>query len=669
MTKLSWLITVCAGVLATGCTAPDFDLPRASEAEPRTTSTWSSYGGKGGRKFAALDAITRDNVSELELAWTYKTGDVETVFQATPVLIDGRLLFCTQHNKVVALDPLTGGELWTLDPEIASDLRPANEFNCRAVTPWSPVPNKPDACPSRVFMATNDARLLAFSFVDGRRCPGFGENGEVNLAEGVGPIYWSGEYQITSPPAVAGELVIVGSAISDGNRLEAPSGVVRAFNARSGALVWAFDLAPPDFDYENGPVSRDGYALGTPNVWAPMSVDAERDLVFLPTGNPSPDYYRSGPIDMAHYGSAVVALKASTGEVVWHFNTVIRDFWDFDVPSQPVLAEFEINGERVAAVVQATKMGHIFVLDRETGEPLIDVAYREVPRHGPLADELSPVQPFPPAAFQVSRTYETGGSLLGLCDATDEVSVAGPVFTPITEQWTIGLPSNMGATNWGGVSVDERRGLIVVNTNSVPFRTKIFARADAKDLLDVLTDADRSADERRAARQQLSDRFDLPPGVELAPQYGVDYLMARHVYLDDTLGIPCVGTPLAEIMVIDVNQQEQVWRRPHGTLREVTFVPLEWGAPGMGGSLVTQTGLVFIGAAAEKRVRAYDVDTGAELWQHVIPFPANATPMTYTVSTEAGDVPFVVVAAGGDARGGIGGEGDYLVAFTLPREL
>ena len=257
--------------------------------------------------------------------------------------------------------------------------------------------------------------------------------------------------------------------------------------------------------------------------------------------------------------------------------------------------------------------------------------------------------------------------MLGLCDATDEASVAGPVFTPITEQWTIGLPSNMGATNWGGVAVDERRGLIVVNTNSVPFRTKIFARADAEDLLDVMRNANAPIEERRGAREKLNARFDLPPGVELAPQHGVDYLMARHVYLDDTVAIPCVGPPLAEVMVIDVNDEEQIWRRPHGTLREVTFVPLEWGAPGMGGSLITETGLVFIGAAAEKRFRAYDIDTGEELWQHAIPFPANATPMTYTVTTEAGDAPFVVVAAGGDARGGIGGEGDYLVAFTLPR--
>ena len=661
---MKYSLLLCVGFLITACAEPDFDRHLNDAAgEPRSTSEWSSYGGEDGRKFAALEQINKDNVENLELAWVYKTGTVETVFQATPVLVDGRLVFCTQFNKVVALDPKTGAELWTFDPQIDPELRPANEFNCRAVTP---VPEENAICPAQVFMATNDARLIAISAVDGSKCAEFGGGGQIALDEGVGELFWRGEYQVTSPPVVAGEVVIVGSAVSDGNRLEAPSGVVRGFDVATGDLVWAFDLAPPDFDYENGPVSSAGYALGTPNVWAPMSVDIVRDLVFLPTGNPAPDYYRSGEVNMAHYGASVVALRASTGQVVWHFNTVIRDFWDFDVPSQPVLADLSLGGEQVPVVIQATKMGHIFVLHRETGKPVVDVEYRDVPQAGPLAEQLSPIQPFPPAAFQVSRNYTKGESLLGLCDELDEASVAGPVYTPITEQWTIGLPSNMGATNWGGVSVDEARGLIVVNTNSVPFRTKIFPRAEAQDLVSVWRDGSRPVEERRAARQQLNERFDLPPGTEVAPQNGVDYMMARHTYLDPTVGIPCAGTPLAELMVIDIAGQTQTWRRPHGTLREIVFLPLKWGAPGMGGSLTTETGLIFIGAAAEKTFRAYDIDSGAELWQHRIPYPANATPMSYTVATDSGTKQFVVVAAGGDARGGIGGEGDYLVAFSLP---
>jgi quinoprotein glucose dehydrogenase len=643
---------------------PSFDDYSASEAVPRTTSSWSSYGGPGGRKFAPVEEIDRRNVGDLEPAWVYRTGDLADVFQATPVLVEGQLVFCSPFNKLIALDPSTGGELWAFDPEIDRALRPANEFNCRAVSPWQG--NSSDECAPRIFMATNDSRLIAVDAASGAPCTDFGRSGEVDLSEGVGGLLWAGEYQVTSPPAVTDDAVIVGSAISDGNRVHAPSGVVRAFDPRTGKLLWAFDLAPPDFDYANSPTSERGYALGTPNVWSAMSVDEERDMVFLPTGNPSPDYARTGEVDMAYYGSSVVALRASTGEVLWHFNTVIKDFWDFDVPSQPVLADLRIGGEVVPTVIQATKMGHVFVLHRETGEPVVDVTYRDVPRSGPMKDQMSPVQPFPPEAFQLSRSYVKGDSVLGLCDDLDATSTTGPVFTPIGEQWIIGLPSNMGSTNWGGLAVDEARGLIAVNTNSVPFRTKLIARADAVDLLRILEDPASSPEARRDARREFDERFDLPPGAELAPQHGTDYLMSRHVYLDPLVGIPCGGLPLAEMMVIDVDARTQTWRRPHGTVRDMAFLPLSWGAPGMGGPLITASGLVFIGGASEKALRAYDLETGAELWSHRLPNPANATPMSYVVERIEGDKQFVVVAAGGDARAGIGGQGDYLIGFALP---
>lgn len=660
MMKAGLVLGVC--YLLAGCDT-DFDVYLATAGgESRATSAWPAYGGPDGRKFAALGHITRDNVDGLQLAWTYRTGDAEDVFQNTPVLSEGRMLSCTPLNKVVALDPSTGAELWAFDPQVDRSLRPANEFNCRSVTPA----RTDDAeCPARVFMATNDARLLALNTITGKPCRTFGSDGEVVLDSDVGVINWAGEYQVTSPPVVAGELVIVGSAISDGGRVSAPSGVVRAYHAVTGEQVWAFDLAPPGYEYDTQPVSSAGYALGTPNVWAPMVVDAARDMVFLPTGNPAPDYDRPPGLDMAYYGSAVVALRASSGEVLWHFNTVIKDYWDFDVPTQPVLADLSINGTRVPALIQATKMGHVFVLHRDTGQPLVDVTYQPVPVAGPLSDRLSDVQPFPPPAFQTSRSYTKGESLFGLCDDTDAESAAGPVFTPITGQWTIGLPSNMGAINWGGVAVDEQRGLIVVNTNNVPFRTKLIARQEAADLLYVMEDGSADPAARRAARQEFDTRYNLPPGAELAPQRGADHLMSRHTYLDPVFGMPCAGPPLAEIMVIDINQQAQIWRRHHGTTREITFIPLPLGMPGMGGPLLTESGLIFIGAAAEKMLRAYDVDTGDQLWQHALPFPGNATPMSYTVDTPQGPRQFVVVAAGGDARAGIGGEGDYLVAFSL----
>lgn len=643
---------------------PAFDTNSAIDGKPRSTSNWPSYGGPGGTKYADLAEINKSNVKALTTAWVYRTGDVSTVFQATPILHEGQLVLCSPHNKVIALDPLTGAQLWTHDPKVDTKQEVANEFNCRGVASWGRATDT--HCSSRIFTATNDARLIALDAISGTICAEFGNSGTISLSEGVGTLRYPGEYQVTSPPAVVGDVIVVGSAISDGNRVEAPSGVVRGYNVHNGALLWAFDLAPPNYDYRNRPVSTAGYALGTPNVWSAMTVDAERDMIFLPTGNPAPDYDRPDTQDLSHYGSSVIALKASTGKVIWTFQTVLNDLWDFDVPSQPVLAELNLNGNKVPTVIQSTKMGFVFVLHRDTGEPVIDVEYREVPVTGPLADQLSSVQPFPPAAFQVSRAYEKGQSLLGLCDSLDAESVAGPIYTPITEQWTIGLPSNMGATNWGGIAVDSERGLIAVHTNSVPFRTKLIKRTQAEPYLTAINDSATSDAKREQAKDEFRERFQLEAHYEVAPQVGSNYLMARHAYLDPTLGVPCSGTPMAEMMVIDVAAQTQVWRRPHGTVRDMAYLPLNWGVPGVGGPLMTQSGLIFIGGAAEKAIRAYDTATGEELWHHRLPYPGNATPMTYTVTTDAGPKQFVVIAAGGDARTGIGGDGDTLVAFALP---
>jgi quinoprotein glucose dehydrogenase len=259
-----------------------------------------------------------------------------------------------------------------------------------------------------------------------------------------------------------------------------------------------------------------------------------------------------------------------------------------------------------------------------------------------------------------------GGSLLGLCDGLDEQSVSGPVYTPITEQWTIGLPSNMGAINWGGIAVDAQRGLIAVHTKSVPFRTKLIPRSAVADVIEILKDDATPPAEWEAAWQQVRKDFDLPEEVEVAEQRGADYLMARHPYLDPYLGAPCAGAPMGEMMVIDLQRETQVWRRPHGTLRDFALLPLHWGVPGVGGPLITSAGLIFIGGAAEKAIRAYDIDSGDELWHHRLPHPGNANPMTYEVNTPTGAKQFVVIAAGGDARVGTGGVGDYLVGFALP---
>jgi quinoprotein glucose dehydrogenase len=321
------LLSILLAVMV-GC-GPDFEATRATESRVRETSAWPEYGGGGGRRFVTTEIIDRSNVADLKPAWVYRTGDLAgersegvgstSAFEVTPILADGALVFCSPFNRVIALDPLTGGELWRYDHDLDLAGRYSNQMICRGVSHWSgPETGSGALCDRRIFTATNDGFLIALDSATGMPCPDFGQQGRVSLKQGVGGEAYIGEYQQTSPPTVIGDHVVVGAAIGDNNRLDAPSGVIRAYHARSGAQVWAFDLAPPDFDYESGLVSDEGHALGTPNVWGVMTADPDTGWVYVPTGNPSPDYYRPGIPDMDYYGTGVVALDGMSGEVQWH---------------------------------------------------------------------------------------------------------------------------------------------------------------------------------------------------------------------------------------------------------------------------------------------------------------------------------------------------------------
>ncbi|MGH7289319.1 MAG: PQQ-binding-like beta-propeller repeat protein, partial [Myxococcota bacterium] len=340
MRTLACAALVLPSLVACGCSP---ELPPNSSDAPRArvATEWPAYGGDHrGLRYSPLDEIGPGNVARLELAWSYRHGDVSekgdprgiSSFQATPILVDGILYFPTPLNRVIALDPATGAEHWSYDPGLDPD---TNHFLLlsRGVSAWRDATREADAsCARRIFTATRDAFLIALDAKTGRPCADFGANGRVDLNPGAGPQLFRGEYGVTSAPEVIDDRVVVGSFVADNVRTDAPSGVVRAFDARSGGLVWAWDLAPPGYDYATRPKSAAGYALGTPNVWAPMSSDPSRDLVFVPTGNPAPDLYRGGDrADMDYYGSSVVALRASTGEVVWRFQTVHHDLWDYDV--------------------------------------------------------------------------------------------------------------------------------------------------------------------------------------------------------------------------------------------------------------------------------------------------------------------------------------------------
>ncbi len=652
-TCLSWgVIGLLLAVFGSACdpsaSAPFVPRPDAP------VSPWSAYGGdEGGQRHSPLSEITRDNVNRLAVAWEYHTGDLSdgtgdipstSAFQATPIMVDQTLYFCTPFNRVIALDPETGQERWTYDPRTDLSGQYANQLVCRGVSSWLDA-DRPagSACRRRIFTATNDARLIALDATTGAPCADFGDQGIVDLNPGVGDILWRGEYQVTSPPAVVHDLVIVGSAVADNVRVNPPSGVVRAWDARTGALRWSWDLAPPDFVPSPDNTGSAGYALGTPNVWAPMSVDTRRDLVFVPTGNPSPDYFRGGS-NLDYYGSAVVALRASTGQVVWHYQTVHRDLWDFDVPAQPALISLRRGGQAVPALVQATKMGFVFVLHRETGQPLFEIEERPVPQGRVPGERLSPTQPFPlkpPPLVGLDLRPEQAWGLTRLdrvvCrDKLKALRWEG-MYTPPSREGTLMYPGNAGGSNWGSVAFDPERQLLIANTEDVPWMVRLFAAEDYE--------------RERAAR----------PGVEIAPQRGTPYGLHREVLLSP-LGLLCNPPPWGSLAAVDLVSGELRWQEPLGIARLGPLV-LE-GLPNAGGPLVTGSGLVFIGATFDNSLRAFDLETGEEVWQADLPAGGQATPMTYRART--GGKQYIVIAAGGYGRVDLPGNlGDALVAFAL----
>lgn len=652
--------------------APALDLP----GTPRRTTPWPNALGPENARFAPLEALSPEAVGDLTLAWAVRTGDAGTVFQNTPILAQGRLLACSPHNQVLALDPLTGATLWRFDPKVGPGPYP-NQANCRAVAAWETAPAETTACAARVLMATNDARLFALDLATGTPCADFGIGGEVDLADGIGDRLWPQEVQVTSAPAVVKDLVVVGSAISDNMRIDAPSGVVRAFDVRSGALRWAFDLAPPDYPPAPERRSKDGYLLGTPNVWAGFTVDADRGLIFLPTGNPAPDYFRDDGPDRSYYGSSVVALDGETGAVRWRFQLVHQDFWDFDTPAAPVLLTLRREGKAIPALAQNSKMGFVYLLHRETGEPLMPVEERPVPQGGPLAPYLSPTQPFPPEAYRFARPFDPARVPFG-CGKLMDATVQGPIFSPITTEWTLGFPSHAGASNWGGLAADSERQTLAFHIQSVASRTKLIPRTTVAAALPKLASWDPAFDLEaldRGAYQpppeawaELKAALEVPPGAELAWQRGTSHFMAREFPMAP---LPCAGGPFNEVLSFDLAEERPRFRQPHGQDPLSKRLPLELGMGmiGQGGPLLTAGGVLFLGASADERFRAYDAESGALLWEHALPYSGLATPMAYAVQRPSGDwQSFVVIAAGGDARLGAfgGGGGDFLVAFALP---
>ncbi len=617
------------------------------------TAGWSQVGGNlAGQRFSPLTQIHRGNVAKLEEAWRFESGDVTgtTSLQVTPILVGEDLILCTPRNQVVSLDAESGEEQWRFDakPDLTGIYNPL----CRGVAHARIEGEAGVACRSRIYLGTLDARLIALDAETGVPCKGFGVDGEVNLLEGIGETR-DGEYYMTSPPTVVAGRVVTGAWVTDGQRVDAPGGVVRGWDAVTGELVWAWDPVPEERDPVSAADVAGGaeYTRGTANAWSLLSADEERGLVFLPMGNAAPDHYGGQRGGLGAFASSVVALDARTGERRWNFQTVHHDVWDYDVASQPVLYTLPDSSDRkgVPALAQATKMGHIFLLDRLTGLPLFPVEERPVPSGNVTGERIAPTQPFPtspPPLHPHSLPDEEVWGLTPIDRAECRRLVASlrneGIFTPPSPQGSIVFPGLGGGVNWGALSVDEDRGRLVVNSMRNPFIVQVVPREEAGDLSGT----------------------DL---VGAQPQEGTPYVVIRAPLLS-SWGLPCTPPPWGLLTSIDLATGEIEWQRPLGNLRELAPAfgeYFEWGTPNQGGPIQTAGGLVFIAATMDRTFRAFDAETGEELWSRLLPTSGHATPMTYRVRPEGRQ--FVVIAAGGHFPLGSPPD-DALIAYALPEE-
>jgi len=655
------LLLLPLGALLGSCAQP---APPALEL----AIDWAAYGRDVlGTRYLPASEITRDTIHQLQLAWTYRTGEADprfattrpASFQATPIMVDGTMYVSTPLGRVIALDPATGHELWVFDPDIRRDIT-YGDFVSRGVSTWLDDEAPLDAvCRRTIYAANAQSQLIALDANGGQLCTAFGSEGKVDLKQGLRiPPFEAQAFTVTSPPVVANGLVVVGSSIGDNSRPNPASGEIRAFDARTGALRWSWDPIPQDaadpaFGEWRGELA---HGSGAANAWSALSADPERDLVFVPTSSPAPDYYGALRLGDNRYANSIVALRLSTGKRVWSFQTVHHDLWDYDNAAPPVLVTLTRNGVEVPAVLQATKTGMLFVLNRETGEPIFPIQERPVPQSDIPGEEAALTQPFtaltPPLSphrLAVEDAWGISDADRAACRVVLEGLRNEGIFTPPSIQGTLSIPSNVGGAHWGGAAVDPVRQIVVVPVNRIASMVQLIPRADF--------DGDRF----RTEDARLGHAY------EYNMMLGTPYVMRRRLLLGPS-GLPCSPPPWGALVAVDLETGRTLWETPLGSFTRpfdpdmARQVREEWGSPNLGGPIVTASGVVFIGAALDRWLRAYDIETGRELWRGPLPESGRATPMSYQL--RSGEQ-FVVIAVGG---GDVFGTGDYLVAFRLRRE-
>ena len=665
-------------VLAVICVGVALHQPYESRPFPETTGgpsaaarDWQYWGGTaGGTRYAPFDQINTSNAARLDVAWTYRTG-VGGAFKATPLQVGDSLYVCLAGNIVTALDVDTGKPRWRFDPQL-KDSKVGFTTTCRGVTYYK-APEPAAECPERILTATTDARLIAIDAKSGQPCPGFGTNGEVSLLAGMGEVK-PGFYYVTSPPTMVRGIAVLGGWVADNVEVGEPSGVIRGFDALSGRLVWAWDLGRSDVLTEVP--QGHTYTRGTPNAWSVFSADEALGLVYIPTGNATPDYYGGHRTPEAEkFASSVVALDAATGALRWSFQTTHHDIWDYDVPSQPVLADIpDGSGGTTPALVAPTKRGELFLLDRRTGKPLADVEELPVPQTDVAQETTSPTQPFSTGMPSFGRDLLTEEKMWGLTPIDQmlcriqfrKLRYDGPL-TPPSVRGSLQHPGFAGGMNWGSVAIDEPSGVMIVNALQIANHVRLYPRAE------------------------VTDRTVL--GFGGGYQRGTPYAAFTTLFLSPIFA-PCQQPPYGEIAAVDLRTRQTIWRRALGTANELGPLGLKVGlripigVPFVGGTVVTKGGLVFMGGTMDRHMRALDLRDGRELWSSMLPNSAQATPMSYV--SPASQRQYVVIAVAAKdapqashvaepeahedaraAKGQVGGDpevagGGWIIAYALP---
>ncbi|MBN9076544.1 MAG: hypothetical protein BGN87_13915 [Rhizobiales bacterium 65-79] len=625
---------------------------------------WINYGGSNAADhFTPAAQITPQNAGKLEKVWEFHTGDkeppasegIEYAFENTPLKVGDNLYVCTPSQMVIDIDPSTGTQKWRFDPKVKkAALQNVYDATCRGVAYWEAPPGTPQ-CPRRIIYGTTDGRLLAVDADTGKPCTSFGDNGAANLLQGIGDTI-PGFFSANSAPTIVNDVVVLGHQVVDNQKLNAPSGVVRGWDALTGRMLWAWDMDRPD---QSGPPPQGKtYSRSTPNVWSMIAGDDKLGLVYLPMGNRAADYWGGGRTPQEEkYSSAVVALDVKTGKPRWSFQTIHHDLWDYDLGSQPTLVDWPTADGTVPALIQASKRGELFVLDRRTGKPLMPVEEKPVPQGTSEGDHTAPTQPYSVKMPEFSGDTLKASDMWGIspidqlwCRIQFQKARYQGEFTPPVEaksgSW-IEYPGDNGGMDWGGIAYDPSNKILVVNSNRMPDMKVKVPRDKVK-------------------AKPIGERSQKEMGELGGPQVGAPFGIVSNKWISP-LGDPCIAPPWGFLSGIGIPSGKLLWKKPIGTAAAngpfgiPSHLDITIGTPNNGGSVVTKGGVTFIAATLDDYIRAFDTKTGKQLWRDKLPAGGQATPISYVEKGRQ----YVVIAAGGhhfmDTT-----LGDSVVAYALP---